>query len=151
MTLTLPLLAILITTTQTPPDARAVAEQYVAAALAGKTDDAVKLAAEGQSTAKPKKIEEFKDGVGKDKLALPTVLFSDAKKYALAVSDPLKLTKANPDGTQPEGVLVFVLVKRGDDWRVKDIDFRDTEKAKKLVEDMKKLMPDATELKPKKA
>lgn len=150
MTFTLPLLAILFTTQAAAPDARAVAEQYVAAALAGKTDDAAKLAAEGQSPAKPKKIEEFKAIVGKDKLALPTVFASDGKKYALAVSDPLKLTKANPDGTQPEGVLVFVLVKRGDDWRVKDIDFREPEKAKKLVEDMKKFMPDAAELKPKK-
>lgn len=144
------LVLALLTIQAATPDARAVAERYVAAALAGKTDDAAKLAVEDQSTAKPKKIEEFKDAVGKDKLALPTVFASDAKKYALAVSAPLKLAKANPDGTQVEGVLVFVLVKRGDDWRVKDIDVREPEKAKKLVEDMKRLMPDAAELKPKK-
>jgi hypothetical protein len=132
---------------QPATDARSVAEQYVAAALSGKTDDAVKLAVEGQSTAKPKKIEELKEAIGKDKLLLPTVYFSDAKKYALAVSDSVKVN--DPKGAQ-EGVLVFVLVKRDDGWRVKDIDFRDAAKAKKLVEDMQKLMPDAMELKPKK-
>ena len=112
---TAPVMVVMLTI-QMPADARAVAEQYVAAALGGKADDAAKLAAEGQSPSKPKKIEEFKELVGKDKLALATVLASDGKKYALAVSDAVKLAKPNPAG-QDAGVLVFVLVKRGDEWR----------------------------------
>lgn len=145
---TVPVVAVMLTI-QMPIDARATVEQYVTAALGGKTDDAAKLAVEGQSPAKAKKIEEFKHLVAKDKLPLATVLASDGKKYAVAVSDAVKLSKPNADG-QDAGVLVFVLVKRDGEWRVKDIDFRDAEKAKKLIDDMKKVMPDAVELKAKK-
>src|SRR4051812_24437780 len=100
MSLTLSAMLVFLTADPKPtPDARAIVEQYVAAALGGKTDDAAKLAVEGQSPSKPKRIEEFKELIGKDKLALTTVLASDGKKSALAVSDSVKLTKANPDGT----------------------------------------------------
>ena len=96
MLFTIPLVFVVFPI-QLMSDARAVAEQYVAAALEGKTDDAMKLAAEGQSASKPKKIEEFKELVGKDKLPRATVLASDTKKYALAVTDGAIIQHASDD------------------------------------------------------
>jgi hypothetical protein len=129
-------------------DPRAVAEQYVAAALAGKADDAVKLAVEGQSPSRKDKIEELKASVEAKAVKLPTVFVGAAKGQAIAASEAFKITKANADGLG-KGHLVFSLVKSGDKWLVKDIDFRDEEKAKDQVEKFKTKHPDAKESQPK--
>jgi hypothetical protein len=111
------------------PNARTIIEQYVAAALNGKVDDAVGLAVEGQSPAKKEKVKEFKAWVDAKTVKLPTVWSDDKKGQAIAVSEEVKVTKPQPDG-QDKGYLVFALIKSGDKWRVKDIDFRNEEKAK---------------------
>lgn len=126
-------------------DPRAVVEGYVVAALAGKADDAVKLAVEGQSPSRKDQVEEFKALVDAKTVKLPTVFVGAAKGRAIAVSEEVKITKANPDG-RDKGHLVFALVKSGDKWLVKDIDFRTEEKAKEQVEEFKKKNPDSKEL-----
>jgi hypothetical protein len=126
-------------------DPRAAVERYVAAALVGKVDDAVKLAVEGQSPSKKDKVEEFKMMVDAKAVKLPTVFFSAVNGQAIAVSEEVKITKANPDG-RDKGHLVFGLVKSGDNWLVKDIDFRTEEKAKDQIEKFKTKHPDAKEL-----
>ena len=108
---------------------RQVAEGYLAAALAGKPDDAVKFAEAGKSPAKPESVMKFKELIGADAIALPTVLFSDKNGYALAVSNAIKLPKALPDGTD-RGCLLFTLKKTKDGvWLIKDIDLRSADEA----------------------
>src|SRR5579885_1314453 len=80
------------------PDARDAVEGYVAAALAGKVDDAAAWAVEGQGPAKRKRIEEFKGRLGVRALKIAKVLVGERKGEAIAISEPVKLTKANPDG-----------------------------------------------------
>jgi hypothetical protein len=132
-------------------DARGTIELYVTAALAGKVDDAAKLAVHGsspQSPAKKERIEEFKAMVDAKAIKFPTVLAG--KQQAIAVSEGVKLTKAQPDGTD-KGVLIFALVKSDDEWLVKDIDFRTEESAKDQVEKFKKKYPDAKNVPSKEA
>lgn len=125
---------------------RQVAESYVAAALAGKYDDATKFAEDGKSTAKPESARKLKEYIKADALALPTVLISDKGNYALAVSDIIKLPKPRPDGAE-HGCLLFALKKTKDGkWVLKDIDVRSANEAATLVKEMKKAYDDAKEL-----
>src|SRR3954471_6186162 len=73
-----------------PVNPRQVAEAYLAAALAGKPEDAAKFAEEGKSPSRPESVKELRKVVAATQLALPTVLFSDKKGFALAVSDEIK-------------------------------------------------------------
>ena len=125
-----------------PQNARQVAESYVGSALAGKPEDAAMLGAEGKSPARKESAEKLKEIVGKDKLPVTTVIASDAKGYALAVTGPFKVTDPKP-GRPDAGCLVLTLTKTKDGWRVKDIDFRTEEEAKKQVEAVPDLYPDA--------
>lgn len=126
-------------------DPRTVVERYVAAALAGKTDDAVKLAVEGQSPSNKDKIEEFKALVDAKSVRFPTVFVGTTKGQAIAVSEAVKITEADSDG-RDTGRLVFALVKSRDQWLVKDIDFRTEANAKEQVEKFKSKNADAKEL-----
>jgi RNA polymerase sigma factor (sigma-70 family) len=127
-----------------PDDApRATVERYVSAALAGKADEAVKLAVQGaspQSPARKKRVAELATRVKARAIRFPT-LYADAEE-AIAVSEEVRLTKGQPDGTD-RGFLVFAVVKSGGRWLVKDIDFRSAEGAKGKVEKFKKKHPDA--------
>jgi hypothetical protein len=128
-----------------PENPRQVVEAYVAASLAGKPDDAAALGAEGTSPAKAKSAEKVKSVVGKEKLAIATVTASETGGYALAVTGGFKA--ANPRPERPEaGCLVFTLTKTRDGWRVKYIDFRSEEEAKKQLEAVPGLYPDAKEI-----
>lgn len=127
------------------PDARAAVERYVAAALAGKVDDAVALAVVGQSPSRKDNIEEFKALVAAKAVELPTVWADEKTGRAIAMSEEVKITRANPDG-RDTGRLTFGLVKSGDKWLVKDIDFKTGAKAKEQVETFRKKYADAKEL-----
>jgi hypothetical protein len=130
---------------QPKPNARNAVERYVAAALAGKDEDAAALAVEGKSPAKKKRIEELKRLLGGKALKLPTVLVGETKGEAIAVSESVKLTQANPDG-RDTGCLVFGLVKSGDKWLVRDIDFPTAEAAKEKVKGFEKKNRDSKEI-----
>jgi hypothetical protein len=122
-----------------------VVERYVAGALAGKVDDTAALAVKGKSPTKKKRIEELKTLVGAGTLKLDRVLVGENKGQAIAVSQAVRLTKANPDGRN-SGRLVFGLVKSGNHWLVRDIDFPDEEGAKEKVKAFRKKNADAKEI-----
>lgn len=133
------------------PNPRQVAEKYLALALADKPEEAAKLGQEGKSTARPEKVREIKQVLKAEKLALLTVLVSEKKGYALAVSEEVKFPRKG-SGPPESGVLIVTLVKNKDGtWQVKDIDARDRKEAEKRVEEAKKRYDDAKELPPTKA
>jgi hypothetical protein len=78
------------------PGPRAVAERYVAAALAGKVDAASKLAVEGKSPAGKERIEEFQSQVDAKTLKLPAVWADEEAGQAVALSEPVKLANGKP-------------------------------------------------------
>ncbi|MDY3561034.1 hypothetical protein R5W23_002293 [Gemmata sp. JC673] len=125
------------------PNPRQVAEGYVAAALAGQFDDAVKLAEEGKSPAKPESAKKLKELIAAKSLGLPTVLISDKHGYAMAVSDPIGLPEKAPAGADRR-CLIFTLKKTKDGkWVLKDIDLSTVDKAETLVKELKTRDPDA--------
>jgi hypothetical protein len=126
-------------------NARTAVERYVAAALAGKVEEAAGLAVSGQSPSRKKNIEEFKAMVDAKKVQIPTVWADEAKGRATAVSEKVRVTQANPDG-RDTGYLTFLLNKSGGEWRVKDIDFKTEKQAREQVEKFRKKYPDAKEL-----
>src|SRR5262249_37766414 len=99
-------------------DARQVAEAYVAAALLANAAEAAALAEPGQSPAGKERIQEFKELVGAKALKLVSVHATDTQGRALAVSEPVRLTKANPNG-QDKGALLFTLKKVDGKWLVR--------------------------------
>ena len=125
--------------------ARDGVEGYVAAALAGKVDTAIALAVKGQSPGKKERIEDFKAMLGVKALKIDRVLVGEKKGQAIAISEAVKLTKANPDG-QDSGLLLFALVRSGDKWLVKDIDFRTDDQAKERVKGFETKNPDSKEI-----
>jgi hypothetical protein len=126
-------------------DARNAVEGYVAAALAGRLEDAAALAVEGRSPAQKKRIEEFKGLLGVKALGIARVVVSEKKGRAIALSRAIKLTKTNPDG-RDTGCLVFALVESRGRWLLEDIDFRTEEAAREKVEGFQKKNPDAKEI-----
>lgn len=144
-------LAVALAADPKSPDPRQVAEKYLAAVFADKVDAAVKLAEPEKSSADPDKIRRLKAGLDIKAPALPTVLFSDDKGYALAVSEEVKLPQKKP--TDPaRGVLLIAVRKNTDgEWRVRDVDVRSAEEAAKRVEEAKKAFADAKELPPTKS
>lgn len=127
------------------PNPRQVAESYLAAALAGKPDDAVKFAEAEKSPAKPENVTKLKERIALDKLALETVIVSEKKGYALAVSAKLKFPKVGGDAR-----LLFTLKQVKGAWVVKDIDVRESAEGEKRIADAKALYEDAKELPAKK-
>lgn len=126
------------------PNARETVERYAAAALADKVDYAAALAVAGQAPAQKERIEEFGKLIGVKALKIARVLASEKLGQAIAVSEAVKLAKANPDG-RDTGVLVFALVRSGNKWLVKDIDFRTEGAAKERLKAFEKKNPDAKE------
>lgn len=126
-------------------DARTVSERYLAAAIAGKVDEAIALAVNGQSPSRKKTIEEVKALVGANALKLPTVWADDKKGQAIAVSAEIMLMKPSPDGLN-KGHLIFNLVKTDGKWLIKDIEIRSKERAAEQMESFKKKCTDAKEL-----
>ncbi len=133
------------------PNPRQVTEKYLAAAIAGKPEEAIQFAAEGRSTAKPETIKKLQEVVGGQKLSLPTVLFSDKKGYALAVSDEIPVPE-EANQANNRGVLVFTLKKNTNGaWQVKDIDIRGAKAIEEEVKKAKKLFEDGKEIPPSKS
>lgn len=126
-------------------DSRTTTERYLAAALAGKTDDAAALAVDGQSPSRKKTVEELKALINANTLKLPTVWADDKKGQAIAVTEEIALMKPTPDG-QNKACVIFALVKTDGKWLIKDIDLRSKEKAAEQVESFKKRCVDAKEL-----
>lgn len=133
------------------PDPRQVAEKYLAAVFADKVDAAVKLAEPEKSPADPDKIRRLKAGLDVKTLAIPTVIFSDDKGYALAVSEEVKLPQKKP--TDPARGVLLVAVRKTKDgaWRVRDVDVLSAAEAAKRIEEAKKAFADAKELPPTKS
>src|SRR4051794_36297800 len=126
-------------------NARQTAEAYVAAALAGKVEDAAKLAEEGKSPPGKRAGDPLKEVVGGNPLKLTSAHASEKRGEALAVSEPVKLKKATPDG-QDTGRLLFTLTRKGDKWLVKDIDVRSEDQTKERVKAFQQKNADAKEI-----
>jgi hypothetical protein len=131
------------------PTPREIAEQYLAAALSDKPDEAVKLALDGTSPARVKSAEEVKKQVVTTSLPMPVVVVSAVKKEAIAVTGTFKRAKPGPDGEEV-GVLVLTVRQTDKGWRVKDIDVRSEARAKEIVKAFQKANADAKELPEKK-
>jgi hypothetical protein len=108
-------------------------------------DEAAALAVEGQSPAGKERIEEFRNLLGVKALRIAVVQASEKAGRAAAVSERVKLTKANPDG-RDVGCLSFQLVQVDGRWLLKDIDFDTEARAKEKLEAFVKKHPDAKEL-----
>lgn len=129
---------------------RQAAEKYLAAALADKPEEAIKFAVPEKAAADPAEVRKLKV-FDATKIALPTVVASDKKGYALAVSEEIKFPQKKP--TDPaRGVLIVKLQKNKDGvWQVRDLDARPAEEAAKRVKEAKEVFEDAKELPPMKS
>ena len=132
-------LALVTATDPKPtPNPRQVVERYLSAALAGKFDAAVTFVAEGNKFAEPENARKLKELITAKSLALPTVLVSDKRGYAMAVSAPVALPE-EPSGGADRGCLIFTLKKAKDGkWVLKDIGVRSADEAAKRVKELKK-------------
>ena len=107
-------------------NARSVVEAYVAAALAGRVEQAASLAK--GTPAVRNQIESIPRQLNVQRLAIQSVYVNDPTKpvTALATSEAVKLSKPNPDG-QRDGFLLLTLTMREGGWFVTDIDFESEE------------------------
>jgi hypothetical protein len=128
-----------------PRDARGTVEGYVRSALAGKADEAAALAVAGQAPASKERIEELQGMIGVKPLRIDNVLASAKGGQAIAVSESVKLKKANPDGSDT-GAIVFTVTKMADQWRIRDIDFRSIDDAKERLKAFAMKYADAKEI-----
>lgn len=129
-------------------NARETLESWIAAALAGEVGKATPLADPRTSLAAERGVKEFQKILGVKALKIPTVYLSEKKGQAAAMSEAVKLTKADPDG-RDSGVLSFKLVREQGKWLLKDIDFDTKEKATEKIKAFRKKYADAKELPPK--
>ncbi len=106
------------------PDARQTTEKFLAAALAGKAKEAAALGEPGKAYSREKKIEEFAD-LNAKKLTLVRVLADD--QAALAITENVVSSKRGE-----EGPLAIRLVKKGNRWLIRDVDFGTRATAKNL-------------------
>ena len=114
----------------TPHDKpRSTIEAYLAAALAGKVDEAVSLATEDNEASSDSTLQDFQAMFDVKKIKVPTDWMGEKNGRAIAVTEQVKITEPNPDG-QDTGRLVFDLVKAKDKWRVDTVGFDTDEKAK---------------------
>jgi len=124
---------------------RQVVEDYVAAALAGRTGDAAALAEPGQSTESKNTIESFRKVLDVKSLETDSVRIAAKDGRALVVSKPLTLKEPNPDG-QDTGRLVFTLAQSEGKWLVRDVDFESEATAADEIERFEKEHPDAKQV-----
>ena len=124
-------------------NARSVVEAYVAAALAGRIEQAASLATAAPATRNP--IESLSRHHNVQRLTMKLVSVNDPAKptTALAISEAVKLTK-----TQGGGVLVLTLTMTKDGWSVTDIDFETEESAEVEVKRFLEAHPNAVGLPP---
>lgn len=149
-----PLCAALLLVTGSPASAgdntkdtgvREAMQGWIRAALAGKVEDAAALAVPGTKPAAENGMKEFRKLVAVATLEVPTVWASAKHGRAAAISDPVRLIKADPDG-RDTGVLSFQLVQVKDRWLLMDIDFGTEEKARRKLKRFKEMHPDAREI-----
>lgn len=127
---------------KTHPDPRLVIEAYVAAALAGKVDDAVSLGLEDRAASDMTQVLELNAMIDAQTVKIPTVWVGLKNGHAIAVTEQVTITEADSDGPDM-GYLVFSLEKLEDRWLVDDFDFDTQEKSNKQVEEFKKKNLDA--------
>lgn len=118
-------------------DPRLVIEAYIAAALAGKVDEAVSLALEDNLPSNKAQVLELNEVIDAPTLKVLAVWVSVQNNQAVALTEHVKITPANPD-ERDTGCFVFTLARSKDIWLVMDIDFDTEEEAIKHVEEFKK-------------
>jgi hypothetical protein len=124
-------------------NARTCVRTFLAAALAGKVDEAVALADGSRLPAA--QIRQLGDRIKAKKLTLVSVLASETgpRKGALAITESVQLARPDPDG-RDTGKLAISLAKRDDrGWLVQDIDFESEESLKGEVDRFLEDFPDA--------
>jgi len=115
---------------------RQTVEKFLAAALAGKADDAEALAEPGQITARKIK-DDFRD-VTVARLPLGIASLQADDQMALAVTE--NVTIKDPRRGDQKGPLLITVKKIDKGWRVRDVDFGKTEKR---IAAFKKMHPKA--------
>ncbi len=107
-------------------NARSVVEAYIAAALAGRVDEAASLAK--GTPAGRNQIESLPRQLNVQRLVINSVHMSDPAKpkTALALSEAVTLTRKQPNG-QRDGCLGLTLTLSEEGWFVTDIDFESEE------------------------
>jgi len=103
---------------------RQTVEKFLAAALAGKADEAATLAEPGQITARKIK-DDFQD-VRVARLPLGIASLQADDQMALAVTE--NVTIKDPRRGDQKGPLLITVKKIDKGWRVRDVDFGSTEK-----------------------
>jgi hypothetical protein len=104
-----------------------VAREFLQLAQDGKTDEALKRCVPG--TVSANKIKELL-AIGYKETKITAVLINDRRAEVV-----LQKHAAEEDGKKLEGHLILMLVRKGDGpWQVKDIDFRDADRVKTLLE-----------------
>jgi len=123
-----------------PKDARHTAEEFLAAALAGKVEDASALAEKDHVS--ERQVRKLKDRLAAKAIPLASARASEKGNTALVITGEVRLTKPNPDG-QDRGRLLLTLTRKGGRWLVHDIDFRSETKTKDAERRFLKKFPDA--------
>jgi|SRR3990170_988173 len=118
-------------------------QAFLAAALAGKVDEAAALADGDQLPVE--QIRELRDQIKAKKVTVVSVLASETgpRKQALAITESVQVAKPNPDGRNT-GKLVIALAKQDDrGWLVQDIDFESEDAVKGELDRFLRDFPDA--------
>ena len=126
-------------------NARSVVEAYVAAALAGRVEQAASLAK--GTPGKRNQIESLPKQLNVQRLVIKSVYVNDPAKptKALATSEAVKLTEKQPDG-QRDGFLVLTLTMSEEDWWVTDIDFESEDGAEDELKRFREANPSAVDV-----
>ena len=130
-------------TGQPSANATTCVRAFLAAALAGKVDEAAALADGDQLPVE--QIRELRDQIKAKKVTVISVLASETgpRKQALAITESVQVAKPNPDG-RDTGKLVITLAKRDDrGWLVQDIDFESEDSVKGELDRFLRDFPDA--------
>lgn len=131
-----------LATEKTHSDPRLVIEAYVAAALAGKVDDAVSLGLEGRQASDKTQVLELNEMIDAPTINVQIVWAGVKNGLAIAVTEQVTVTEADL-GEPVTGYLVFSLKNLEDKWLVDDLDFDTEEKSNKQVEEFRKENLDA--------
>lgn len=128
-------------------DPRWVAEWFAGHTLAGRADVVSDVWAADDEQSRLQKAGQFKGLIVGTAVKCPTVWADATAGRAIAVSNTVKLSKPQPDGTDT-GQLVFTLVKAKTGWRIRDVDVRPAKQATAAVDTFRRKNPTATEAKP---
>lgn len=127
---------------KTNPDARQTVQAYLAAVLAGQVDAAAALALPGSVEGSKERIEQYKELIAARTIKLASTHVSAEKGRAFAVTEVVRLTKAQPDG-RDKGPLVIKVTKADGRWLVRDVDFKTEEVAKQQLKQFLEKYQDA--------